>query len=78
MPAELCLRLLDNKQVDHGLTLQVHETEADLQYKNPSAEQAKDPLAHLVELCIENDLTADIVTREDLKAEVQSLILDED
>ncbi len=77
VPAELCLRLLDNKQVDHGLALQVHETEADLQYKNPSAEQAKDPLAHLVELCIENDLTADIVTREDLKAEVQSLILDE-
>lgn len=77
VPAELCLNMLTARGIETGLTLRVHEGVADLQYKNPTEENTVDPLDYLVQLCVENDLTATLVTRDDLKADVQALILAE-
>lgn len=76
VPAEICLNMLDARNVEHGLSLQVIDGVADLQYTNPTPELATEPVAHLARLCVEHDLTESIVTRDDLKAEVQELILD--
>lgn len=77
VPAQLCLNMLDAKGIDHGLTVQVHEGIADLQYENPTAGDSAEPVDHLVKLCVDNEITAELVTRDDLKADVQSLILEQ-
>lgn len=75
VPAEIAMNMLNARSVDHGLVLQVHEEIADVQYKNPTADNRTDPVDHLVKLCIDSGLIHTLVTRDDLKAEVQSLIL---
>lgn len=75
VPAMLAISALNAKKIDHGLTVQVHGEQVDVQFADPGAQINQSPLTRLVELTIQNQATEGIVTSDHLKADVQAIIL---
>lgn len=75
VPADLAIAALDQKDIDHGLTTQIHGEQVDVQFADPAIQTSDNPMDRLIALSIEHQVNEAIVTRDDLKADVQAIIL---
>lgn len=77
VPAQRAMDALRAKGVDHPFQLEEHDGVIDVVYANPGQEPDHEPLDALIQLINAEGVTDDLITSDELKAEVQTIILNQ-